>query len=160
MTALAGDRGPRFYLQALQCAQSLWLQGLPGQAILMMNRAFAADLGGDEPELSDWPLPYRAMRWVMSNRAEDQFIGNPRRHFQHLATRMVEPRRDLRTWRAWGCWHLARQCLPDFPADRKQLLDEAIREPTVALIFENLRRIGLPGEAELWREVAIPASLE
>ena len=155
---VGADRGPRFYLLALTCAQSLWLRGLPAQAILLMNRAFSASLSGSEPELLQWPLPYGAMRWVMINRTEDQFIGNPRRHFQHLATRMVEPRRELRSWRAWACWHIACECFPDYPADEKQLAGESIREPDRAEIISNLDRIGLPGESALWEEVAIPPS--
>lgn len=150
------DRGPQFYFLALACAQSLWLRGLPAQSILLLNRAFSSDLSGDEPELEEWPLPYQAMRWVMENRAEDQFIGNPRRHFQHLATRMVEPRRELRSWRAWACWYLACRCFPDFPADEKQLAEESIHEPTREEIYERLGSVGLSGEAELWEKVAIP----
>jgi len=154
MKALGRERGPAFYLRALECAQSLWLQGLPAQSILLMNRAFSADLSGEEEVLREWPLPYRAMKWVMVHRREDQFIGNPRRHFQHLATRMVEPRRELRTWRAWGCWWYARLAFPDEAADEVQMEREAIREPGPDEIHERLDRLGLPGEAALWREGA------
>jgi len=150
------DRGPRFYLLALTCAQSLWLRGLPAQAILLMNRAFSADLSGSEPELLRWPLPYQAMRWVMENRTNDQFIGNPRRHFQHLATRMVEPRRELRSWRAWACWYIACGCFPDYPADEKQLTEESINEPTRAEVFAKLEDAGSPDEAAVWEEVFTP----
>lgn len=154
------DRGAAFYVLALTCAQALWLRGLPAQSILLMNRAFSADLKGGEPELEEWPLPYAGMLWVMENRTGDQFIGNPRRHFQHLATRMVEPRRELRSWRAWACWYLACGCFPEFPADEQQLREEQIVEPTYRSILENLERIGLPGEAALWSRVAIPPSPE
>ncbi len=157
---VGSDRGATFYALALSCAQALWLRGLPAQSILLMNRAFSADLNGEEPELRMWPLPYAGMHWVMANRTEDQFIGNPRRHFQHLATRMVGPRRELRSWRAWACWYLACECFPDFPADEKQLHEEKIVEPTLREIFDHLQRIGLPGESELWMEVAIPPSPE
>lgn len=150
------DRGAAFYHLALACSQALWLKGLPAQSILLMNRAFSSDLSGTETEMKKWPLPYAAMRWVMENRTEDQFIGNPRRHFQHLATRMVEPRRELRSWRAWACWHLACGCFPEFPADEKQLAEEGVVEPTAEEIFANLERIGLPGEASLWQEAATP----
>jgi hypothetical protein len=144
-------RGEAFYLRALECAQSLWLQGLPAQSILLMNRAFGSDLDGTEEVLKDWPLPFDAMVWVMANREEEHFIGNPRRHFQHLATRMVEPRRELRTWRAWACWFLACGIFPDFPADDKQLLEEGVVEPEGDEIGERLAALGLPGEADLWR---------
>jgi len=149
---LGSDRGPRFYFRALECGQSLWQQGLPAQSLLMMNRAFAADLSGDEPVLKDWPLPYQGMRWVMQSRLEDQFISNPRRHFQHLATRMVEPRKELRSWRAWGCWWLSCQVFPDYPADEEQIETEGVVEPVFAEIEENLDRLGLDGEVDLWRE--------
>lgn len=158
LRSVGRDRGAVFYLLALSCAQALWLRGLPAQSILLMNRAFSADLSGTERELNQWPLPFAGVRWVMENRSEDQFIGNPRRHFQHLATRMVEPRRELRSWRAWACWYLACECFPDFPGDEKQLLEEKVCEPSFRDIFENLRKVGLPGEAELWREVATPPS--
>ncbi len=154
MKRFASDRSEDFYLRALECAQSLWLQGLPAQSILLMNRAFSADLKGGERVLERWPLPYAGMRWVMEARKEDQFIGNPRRHFQHLATRMVAPRKELRTWRAWGCWILACGVFPDYPADEKQLVEEAIEEPSASLIEDKLGRIGLPSEVKIWKAVA------
>lgn len=144
------DRGPEFYLQALCCAQSLWRQGFPAQSLLQINRALGADLGGSEPVLGDWPLPYRAAAWVMSRRLAEQFIGNPRRHYQHLATRMVEPRRVQRSWRAWGCWWMACQLYPDEPADEKQLAEEGIVEPTRDQIATGLAAHGIPGEVEVW----------
>ncbi|MDF1825264.1 MAG: hypothetical protein P1U68_11520 [Verrucomicrobiales bacterium] len=149
------ERGECFYLLALQCAQSLWRQGLPAQAMLLLNRAFSADLKGDEAVLTDWPLPYAAMAWIMKNRRDHDFVGNPRRHFQHLATRMVEPRRELRSWRAWACWWYACQIFPDFPADEKQLKEEAVKEPTLDEIAFNLGRVGVSGEVEWWRSVRI-----
>lgn len=152
MKVCGKDRGGAFYLKALECGQSLWRQGLPAQAILMLNRAFSADLRGDEVELLEWPLPYQAMRYILENSRDDWFLGNPRRHFQHLATRMVEPRRDLRSWRAWACWWIAREVLPDQPADDKQLEEEGIVEPTFDQIFEALQEHGLEGESLLWKE--------
>ncbi len=144
------DRGPEFYHQALRCAQSLWLRGLPAQSLLLINRALGADLRGGEPVLDDWPLPYRAAAWVLSRRRADQFIGNPRRHYQHLATRMVEPRRVRRSWRAWGCWWMARLLYPDEPADEKQIAEEGIIEPTRDEIRAALDAHGIPGEVEAW----------
>ena len=153
MRSAGSERGAGFDLLALTCAQSLWIQGLPAQAILLLNRAFSADLSGDEVVVKEWPLPYRAMRWIMEQRTGDQFIGNPRRHFQHLATRMVEPRRELRSWRAWACWAIAREVFPDDPADVEQLKKEGVTEPDAAEILAQLGRLGLPGEADVWREV-------
>ena len=121
--------------------------------MLQLNRAFGANLSGGEEVLENWPLPYAAMIWVMQNRHEDHFIGNPRRHFQHLATRMVEPRKEQRTWRAWACWHLSCIAFPDYPADEKQIAEEGVVEPTTDQITKKLGSLGIPGEAELWQSV-------
>jgi hypothetical protein len=86
---------------------------------------------------------------------EDQFVGNPRRHYQHLATRMVEPRKEQRLWRAWACWHLAcRVGHPEWVADEKQIREEGVREPGREEIEAGLRRVGIAGEVEDWIEVA------
>ena len=144
------DRGPTFYVAALEYAQSLWLQGLPARSLLLINRALGADLLGDEAVLDKWPLPYAAAAWVMVHRREDQFVGNPRRHYQHLATRMVEPRKTQRMWRAWACWYMACRIFPNYPADEKQITEEGICEPDKAAILRKLNRHGLRGEADLW----------
>lgn len=144
--------GVKFYEQALKCGQSLWLQGLPGQALLMFNRALGADLKGDELILREWPLPYAASAWVMAQRTEDQFIGNPRRHFQHLATRMVEPRKAQRRGRAWACWFMACHIFPDYPADEKQISEEGVKEPSREEIMAMLTRDGIDGEVEVWEQ--------
>jgi len=144
------DRGPGFYFLALECAQALWLADLPAQSLLLINRAFSADLPPDDPVLHDWPPPYAAVAWILRHHQPTDFIGNPRRHYQHLATRMVEPRKDLRTWRAWACWALARALLPDLPADEHQLAHEGVREPEIEVIAAHLDRLGLPGEANHW----------
>lgn len=144
------DRGPAFYFLALECAQALWLAGLPAQAVLLINRAFGADVDENDPVLARWPLPYAAAVWIMQHRSEGQFLGNPRRHYQHLATRMTPPRRELRSWRAWACWALARRLFPDLPADEKQIREEGVTEPSEAAVAEALQRLGVRGEADLW----------
>ena len=144
------DRGAAFYEQALRCGQSLWRQGFPAQALLQINRAFGADLQGDESVLAHWPMPYRAAAWVMDQRLSHQFIGNPRRHYQHLATRMVEPRKIPRSWRAWACWYLACHIYPDYQADEKQLAEERVIEPTRAEIIAALALYGISGEIAMW----------
>ena len=146
------NRGADFYLAALNYAQSLWLQGYPARSLLLINRALGADLDKDEPILSQWPLPYAAAAWVMQNRLEDQFIGNPRRHYQHLASRMVAPRKELRTWRAWACWLMACRVFPDFPADEEQIAEEGVIEPDAQSIACHLDEYGLPNESNTWRE--------
>ena len=118
-------RDAAFYRTALHYAQSLWLQGFPARAILLLNRAMGCELTGAEAH----PLPYAAVVWLLQNHGSEQFIGNPRRHWQHLATRMSGPRAELRTWRAWACWRLACVALPHLPADEEQIAREALCEP-------------------------------
>lgn len=150
MRRFGKHRGEAFYKGALECAQSLWIQGLPAQALLQLNRAFSADLSGTESVLSEWELPYCAVRWIMSESPPDQFIGNPRRHFQHLATRVGAPRRELRSSRAWACWWHAVEVFPDFQADEKQLREEGILEPDKEQIAQSLEEHGNAGELEIW----------
>ncbi|HEX2101551.1 MAG TPA: hypothetical protein VHF69_12845, partial [Candidatus Synoicihabitans sp.] len=146
MASHGDDRGPAFYLTALEYGQYLWQRGLAARALLCLDRALSADLRGDEPVLRQAPLPYLAMAWFLAHVPPSVFVGNPRVHFQHYADRMNEPRRDQRRWRAWACWAITRRVRPDWPADPKH----DVREPTEAEIAEALRRHGLPGECELW----------
>lgn len=120
--------GANAYLAALECAQSLWLQGLPAQAILQLNHAMAHDLAAGDLQ---WPMPYQALVWILTRRHEDGFLGNPVRHFQHLATRMGSPGKRLRTARAWVCFHLAESVLPAdaFPRDQRQIENERLAIP-------------------------------
>jgi hypothetical protein len=148
--AVGNDRGEAFYRLALTCAQALWQKGLPAQAILMLNRAFSADLGGREPVLGEWPPPYRPLRWILEHRREGDFVGNPRRHFQHLATRMSGPRSEVRTWRAWACWSIACLARPDDPADERQIAEEGIVEPDKDTIRERLAALGWEDEGAAW----------
>lgn len=142
-------RGPEFYHDCLEYAHALWQRGLAARAILCLDRAFGADLRGDEDILRAWPWPYAAMKWILRHTPPDIFIGNPRVHFQHYAGRMNEPRRDQRRWRAWACWAIAREVLPTLPGDPKHV----VAEPTGAEIAQQLRRHGTPGEGELWQQV-------
>lgn len=147
------SRGSEFYFCALECAQSRWMEGLPAQAILMLNRAFSADLIDHSQVLDEWPLPYEALAWILACHHEGDFIGNPRRHFQHLATRMVEPRKELRSARAWASWWITREVMPECDADLLQLETEQIREPSFEQIYSELQRTGLTDEAGLWSGV-------
>jgi GNAT superfamily N-acetyltransferase len=150
--ALNHERGPLFYETALHYAQSLWREGFPAKSILIINRALSLPLSAGEPILAKWPLPYQALVWIMQHRVEGQFIGNPRRHWQHLATRMVEPNKELRTWRAWACWYLAQVILPEaeYPADQKQIREEQIVEPTQEQIATHLRRLSPARDEDSW----------
>ncbi len=147
LTALGQARNAVFYLTALTYGQYLWQRRLPARAILCLDRALGADLRGDEPVLRAWPLPYAAMGWLLQHVPSDQFIGNPRVHFQHLADRMNEPRREQRRWRAWACWALTRAVHPELPGDPKHRVDEH----TVDQIAEGLSAHGIAGEAAQWR---------
>ncbi|MGI9243508.1 MAG: hypothetical protein ACR2RV_22095 [Verrucomicrobiales bacterium] len=155
--SLGSDRGPRFYEAALNYGHSLWLRGLPARAILLLNRAMGCELDGSEPVVQRWPIPYQAMVWIMQSRKIEDFIGNPRRHWQHLATRMVEPRKELRTSRAWACWYLSRLVLPDYPADELQIEREGVVEPTPDQIGQWIHSLGLPGELAHWQSAVTMA---
>jgi len=154
VNALGKDRGAEFYEICHQYAQTLWLCGFPAKCILLLNRALACTLSADEAIMLRLPLPYQALAWRLLNRREDQFIGNPRRHWQHLATRMVEPNKKLRTWRAWACWYLAKEILPEseFPGDLKQIRMEGICEPTRAQIIEKLTELSPTDDLARWQD--------
>jgi hypothetical protein len=124
-----------YYEACLHYAQSLWREGKPAQAILQLNKSFMADLAGEAGILKPWPPPYAVLVWILRNRPEGAFVGNPVRHFQHLATRMSGPRREERVLRAWRCFHAARRVLAgkgDFPLDGRQLAREGIFIPPPA----------------------------
>src|SRR3954466_5763317 len=142
-------RGEEFYHDCLEYAHSLWQRGLAARAILCLDRAFGADLRGDEAILREWPWPYAAMKWVLQTTPSDVFLGNPRVHFQHYADRLNAPRREQRRWRAWACWALAREVSPNLPGDPKHPVEEPSREQ----IARQLRTHGTSGEAELWQKV-------
>lgn len=154
INAFGKDRGPLFYEACHRYAQHLWQTGFPAKCILLLNRALSAPLGAAEPVLQRLPLPYQALAWLLLHRPEGQFIGNPRRHWQHLATRMVEPNRELRTWRAWACWYLAKEILPEaeFPADLRQIREEGVVEPTHAQIVAGLQRLSPADDLARWQQ--------
>jgi RimJ/RimL family protein N-acetyltransferase len=148
------ERGPAFYEMCHLYAQSLWCSGYPAKCILLLNRALSCTLPATELIMRRWPLPYQALAWLMIHRPAVQFIGNPRRHWQHLATRMVEPNKELRTWRAWACWYLAKEILPEasFPADLQQIREEGVCEPTYADILEGLAALSPADDVTRWQE--------
>ena len=143
------DRGADFYFTALNYGHYLWHRGLAARAILCLDRALLADLRGDEAVLAAWPLPYAAIVWLLQKTPPDVFIGNPRVHFQHLADRMNEPRREQRRWRTWACWALACAALPHLPGDPAHI----VAEPSIEMIAEKLRAHGLPGEVGQWQKI-------
>lgn len=142
------ERGIGFYHTALAYAQYLWLGGYSARAILLLNRALYADLSGSEAVLQNWPLPYRALHWILANHPGDSFLGNPRVSYQHLAGRIRGRNRQRRQWRAWGCWYIVRETLPEMPPDPH----DTVEEPLYAAIATGLECHGLPGESELWQK--------
>ena len=147
LTAHGDERDADFYFTALTYAHYLWQRGFAARAILKVDRALLSNLRGDETVLQSWPLPYATIEWLLRHTPTDVFIGNPRVHFQHLADRMNEPRREQRRWRVWACWAIARAVRPEFPADPKH----QVTEPTLELIAQKLTQHGIPGEPALWQ---------
>lgn len=141
------DRGEQFYLTALRYGNSLWQRGFAARSILCLDRALGADLTGPEPVLIQWPLPYAAMAWILSETPTGVFIGNPRVHFQHYADRLKEPRKNIRKWRAWACWAVTRVVLPNLQADPRH----EVAEPSLEQIAEQLEKLGHVGEVSVWR---------
>lgn len=146
LTAHGSSRAGDFYLTALTYGRHTWERGLAARAILCLDRALGADLRGDEPVLQAWPLPYAALAWMLRRTPEDVFIGNPRVHYQHLADRMNEPRRDQRRWRAWAGWAITRRARPEFGPDPRHV----VREPTEVEIGAMLDRHGIRSERLVW----------
>jgi len=149
LSAHGKRRDAGFYVSALTYGHYLWQRGLVGRAILKLDRAFGADLQGDEPELRAWPLPYHALVWFLRHAPESAWNGNPRVHFQHLAGRMNGPRREQRRWRAWACWLLTRTVLAALAGDPRH----QVEEPSVEMIGQMLEVHGIPDESHWWRQV-------
>ena len=136
-----------FYLTALTYGQVLWLKNLPARALLAIDRALLTDLSREEEVLQIWPLPYRAMAWMIAHYDDEAFVGNPRVHFQHLATRVRGERHEQRKWRAWACWQIACLQRPWLPGDEKQEVEEPSREA----IEDGLKAHGIIGESHVWK---------
>jgi GNAT superfamily N-acetyltransferase len=66
---------------------------------------------------------------------------------------MVEPNKELRTWRAWACWYLAKEILPEneFPGDLEQIREEAVIEPTYSEIVDHLTRLSPANDLAVWQ---------
>ncbi len=143
-------KGADFYVDALRYAQSQWLSRKPAQAILQLNKAWMADLTGEEPILKTHPSPYRALVWIMetASSGDHGYMGNPVRHFQHLASRMSGPRAEIRAWRAWLCFHLAERTLPGIPRDGEQTAREGLWIPSGRRALLEVRAKGWRNECE------------
>ena len=147
------DRGPAFYQDALGYAQSQWISGKPAQAILQLNKAWMANLAGNEEVLEKFPSPYRALIWILQRSAAGNcgYMGNPVRHFQHLASRMSGPQAAIRSWRSWLCMHLAERILPcgEFPRDGRQIAREGLWIPSAGRALDALALHGWPDESRV-----------
>lgn len=154
MAAVESDKGTRFYETTLKYAQSLWRTGFPAKALLLCSRAMAADLEKGAEILRQWPMPYHAVAWILVNRQAGQFFGNPRLHYQHLASRMASPKRELRSWRAWACWYIAKELLDaiKFPGDVVQIRRENVVEPTHDEISRQLRLLSPLDDDRVWND--------
>lgn len=150
-----GSQRETYYLASLCCAQSLWLQGKPAQALLQLNHALGVEIGADSEAVIQWPLPYQAKVWIFTRRHEDGFMGNPVRHYQHLASRMSGPNKELRSWRAWACFHLAEKVLPaaEFPRDDHQIKQENLLIPDWQKTISEIQERGIVGEAEFLNRI-------
>jgi hypothetical protein len=131
----------------LEYGQQLWLDGLPARALLAVDRALYCDVAPDDEAVLAYPLPYRAIGWLVAQPAEG-FTGNARVHYQHLADRVRGERAEQKRWRAWAAWAIVRKVRPDLPGDPKH----AVTEPTPTEIAAALTRHGIRDEAATWRQ--------
>jgi hypothetical protein len=140
------DGGAELYLLCLEYGQQLWLDGLPARALLAVDRALYCDVAASAEVLQAYPLPYAAIRWLVSQ-PSDAFTGNARVHYQHLADRVRGERADIKKWRAWAAWALVRQARPELPNDPKHI----VLEPSYAEISAGLIAYGVTGENAVWQ---------
>lgn len=93
-----------------------------------------AKLPADSEILKKYPIPYEAILWIIQHSSGNDFLGNPVRHFQHLASRMnqKQPQPELRRARAWCCLHLSEQAFGSatFPRDLTQVQREQLHIPS------------------------------
>ena len=147
LNALRDDQGEELYLLCLEYGQQLWLENLPARALLAVDRALYCDVPAHAKCLQQHPLPYAAIGWLVSQPTE-QFTGNARVHYQHLADRVKGDRAAQKKWRAWAAWAVIRRVRPDLPADP----DHAVTEPSHSEIRQALQLHGIKGEVETWEK--------
>ncbi len=103
-------RNEAFYMAALQLAHRLVRESKAGRALLLLDRAMSVTLS--DP-LKPWPVPYAVVAWILNAATARELGGNPRIHYEHLATRVRGSK--LRQWRAWACWAIACKLRPEYP---------------------------------------------
>lgn len=138
--------GGAYYLEALRYGQYLWERRLTARSILAITKALHAEVATTEAELADWPLPYKALKWIFREHDDTDFMGNPRISFQHQAERLRGARAEQRRWRCWAVWKLAESALPHLP----NATDGIGIYPDIATIYTQLEQHGIPQEAKLW----------
>ncbi len=147
------EKGVGFYGDALRYAQSQWIAGKPAQCILQLDKAWMADVSSEPAVALAYDSPYFALAWMLRKSADGShgYLGNPVRHFQHLASRMTGPRAGIRSWRAWFCMHLAQRSLvrAGFHGDGRQIAREGLWVPGLERSLGEVAARGWPGEAEL-----------
>ena len=146
LNALRDDQGPELYRLCLEYGQQLWLDDLPARALLAVDRALYCDVPSDAEVLSEYQMPYRAIGWMVKQ-PSDNFAGNARVHYQHLADRVRGERAELKKWRAWAAWAVSRVARPDLEGDSKHV----VAEPTHPEIEDGLQNFGVSGEVDEWR---------
>ena len=142
--------GLDYFLACLELAQSLWRAGAPAQAILQLDKSFMANHTEDISPI------YQSILWIIQNTPETQFIGNPVRHFQHLASRMnmKQPNAELRIWRAWACLHLTEKYAPKtYPRDEHQINKETLLIPTIKQTLHKISALGGNEESDFLNEM-------
>ena len=144
---MRGGNIEAFYLTALSYGHYLWLKGYSGRAILAITRALYANLPAEAEVLREWPLPYRALHWIVANHPSQDYPGNPRISFQHQATRLRGDRVALRRARAWAVWKLICSAKPELPADTTQ----GIKQPTLGEIEQRIVEHGHLNEVQIWQ---------
>jgi hypothetical protein len=144
---LRGGNIEAFYRTALTYGHYLWLKGCSGRAILAITRALYADLTDDAAVLREWPLPYKALHWIVVNHPNQDFPGNPRISFQHQATRLRGERAALRRARAWAVWKLISFAKPELVADTTQ----GTKQLTLGEIEKRLAKHGHSNEVQIWQ---------
>jgi hypothetical protein len=147
LNALRDNQGAELYRLCLEYGQQLWLDDLPARALLAVDRALYCDVPEGDDALTEYAMPYRAIGWMV-RQPSDQFTGNARVHYQHLADRVRGERAELKKWRAWAAWAVTRHVRPDLAGDPKH----AVTEPTHAEIEAGLRAYGLVSEITEWRQ--------
>lgn len=141
--------GTDYFLACLELAHSLWRCSSPAQAILQLDKSFMAETQHSHSDV------YKAIIWIIQNAPAKQFLGNPVRHFQHLASRMNmhQPNAELRIWRAWACLHITEKFSTiSHPRDQEQIRKEGLTIPTVEQVLENITSLADPEEIQLLEE--------